>query len=244
VSLHNVGDAPRVNYHLVDPSTVPPTEIDGTVTATVAFNGAAAASLPVTHASLGRYYVTPTLPTEGDYVVTITTTAPINDVATYALAALPAGELSPAWAPALDDVAAHIPSRTREVGTDNLYTETFTADTTPTSDTVSILIGKACAWVASQAGLPVVTAAYPACAVAASLWAAYWVEIGFPERDGDVAVYDRLRKDAEAATKNAATVNLAAGGGAQLPSTDPTAGMAPKGTFPDAPSWADQSFHF
>ena len=147
---------------------------------------------------------------------------------------------APAWAPTLQAVAVHIPTRTREVGNveSNDYALTFNANTTPTDAEVLLLIGKGCTVVTGQTGLPVVTAAEEYCTLAAALWAAYWVEIGYPERDADVAVYEKLRVDAEAATKAAVGFNDASGGGW---STDPTPADTNLvvGSFPAAPSWAD-----
>ena len=53
---------------------------------------------------------------------------------------------APAWAPTLQAVAVHIPTRTREVGNveSNDYALTFNANTTPTDAEVLLLIGKGC----------------------------------------------------------------------------------------------------
>jgi hypothetical protein len=127
---------------------------------------------------------------------------------------------------------------------------TFTANTEPTATQVTELIGQACTMVVSRTGLPVmdtVTEVADACRVAAALWAAYWVELGYPERDADVSVYDRLRTDAEAATKAAIALNTAAGGGTSLdPPDDGSAASAavPTFSFPDPPVWADTSTYW
>ena len=155
--------------------------------------------------------------------------------------------MAPSWAPTLAQVAVHIPTRTREVGAADDYAGTFNASTTPTSAEVTELVAQACTFVTSRTGLPIVTTPTEVpdtCALAAALWAAYWVELAYPERDADLAVYDRLRTDAEAATKAAVALNTAAGGGA---TTDPpdgggTASTAlPSHSFPAAPAWADAS---
>jgi hypothetical protein len=145
---------------------------------------------------------------------------------------------APSWAPGTPQVALHIPSRTRQVGTDDAYAYDFTANTTPVNTVVLQLIEQACTHVQSVTGTPIVTAGEAQCALAASLWAAYWVELGFPERDGDVQVYEQIRKDAEEATKAAAAVNTAAGGGG---TSDPTPGdtVLAQHSFPAAPAWAD-----
>lgn len=246
MSLHDVGDAPLVRYLLVDPSTTPPTPINGTVAATLTSPTGVVTGLALTNPTVGTYTANPPLTAEGEWLVTITTTAPVPDVEKVRLYALPGDSLAPGWSPSLAHVAAHIPTRTRAVGTDNTYLMTFTPDTTPTGESVAVVIGHACAWVASAAGLPVVAAAFPACQLAASLWAAYWVEIGYPERDADVAVYDRLRDDAEAATVSAAAVNVAAGGGATVDPTPGDAHLLTVYAFPEVPAYAetDQPFYF
>jgi hypothetical protein len=145
---------------------------------------------------------------------------------------------APTWAPTTAGVALHIPSRTRQVGTDDSYAYDFTVNTTPTNTVGVQLVDRACTKVLSVTGTPIVTAGEAGCALAAELWAAYWVELGFPERDGDVQVYDQIRKDAEAATAAAAALNTAAGGGTD---NDPTPGDTALvvASFPPAQPWAD-----
>lgn len=144
----------------------------------------------------------------------------------------------PAWAPTTADVAVHIPTRTREVGINDAYVHDFTANTTPTNTEAGLLIDQACIQVQSVTGLPVVDAAFDVCRVAAALRAAYMIELGYPERDADVAVYERLGASADAAAKSAAAFNTAAGGGWQ---TDPTPADTALvvSSFPAAPAWAD-----
>jgi hypothetical protein len=249
MSLHNAGDAPLLVYTLKDPTTGG--LADATVTVTVtAPDGTNQTPGPVLHPSLGIYQFAPP-PLLADLTratrVTFTgTSSTWTDTETYYLFAVDpastAGLIPPPWAPALEDVAVHIPSRTREVGILDAYRGTFTQDTTPTSDQVALLIEHACVWVMAEAGQPVVPAAYPACTVAAALWTAYWVELGYPERDADVAVYDRLLPAAQAMTGSAARVNVAAGGGATLDPTPEDARPLVVYAFPDPPKWADVTF--
>jgi hypothetical protein len=84
-------------------------------------------------------------------------------------------------------------------------------------------------------------AAYPLLAAAAALRAAYWVEVAYPERDADVAVYDRLKADAEAMAKDAAAANRAAGGGTSLDPSGELVTLTVHG-FPDPPPWKDLTF--
>lgn len=150
----------------------------------------------------------------------------------------------PLWAPTLEQVGIHIPTRTRAVTAasyDGTYAGTFTVDTTPTAVQATEHIDQACIKVLGEVGSPVAADAADSCRVAAAWWAAYSIEIGYPERDADVQVYEELRKQAEAATKTAAAVNAAAGGGTTL-TPDPTDALLPSHTFPDAPPWADVVF--
>lgn len=240
VSLHDVGDAPLITYRPVDPSTVPPTPIDGTVTASLTDPAGAVTPLTITHADVGEYSVSPVLAVAGSWQVRFEMTSPAVDVEQVTVVALPAGSMHPGWEPSLVQVAAHIPTRTRAVGVDNEYLMTFTEDTTPTGDAAAEIIGHACAWVAGAVGSPVADAAYPICQVASALWAAYWIEIGYPERNADVEVYERLRRDAEMTTKAAASVNAAAGGASSVDPDDP--GTTVLYAFPDPPPYADYAY--
>jgi hypothetical protein len=100
------------------------------------------------------------------------------------------------WAPALDDVARHIPTRTRDTddpGSDELL-GTFTTRTTPTGDQVQPIIDAAVAGVLSRTGpLDASDAALLECARVAAEWrAAADVELAYPNRDADVFVYQQL----------------------------------------------------
>lgn len=151
---------------------------------------------------------------------------------------------APIWAPSLQQVAVHIPTRTRPVGAVDYsgdYAGTFTSQTTPTDTQATEQISQACVKVTGAVGTPVATAAQDACQVAAAWWAAYFIEIGYPERDADLKVYEELRRQAEEATKSAATLNAVAGGGADL-APDPVEALLPSHTFPAAPAWADTTF--
>lgn len=244
--IAQVGDAPVVVYRLYNPDVSPMVPVDATVAVTVTSPSGTVTAPAVAHPSLGVYQAEVPLTVAGEWTVTWSATGPVTDSETVRLYAVdPAGGAetlqSPPWAPQLEDVAVHIPSRTRHATT-NLPLGTFTQDTTPTDDQAARLIGHATAWVIARTGTTVAAAAYAQCMLAASLWAAYWVELGYPERDGDVTVYERVRVDAEAATVAAVALNTAAGGGTSIdPPDDGTAGTAalPSYSFPAAPAWAD-----
>jgi hypothetical protein len=156
---------------------------------------------------------------------------------------------APAWAPTLTEVAVHVLSRTADTTT-NEPTGTFSSATTPTATQVTELIAQACTRVIARTGLPVAdtTEITDACKGAAALWAAAGVERTYPERNGDVDVYEQLRDDAEAATVAAVALNSAAGGGATVDPPDGEGGQGstavPTYSFPDAPAWADTSAYW
>jgi hypothetical protein len=241
-ALYDVGETAFVTIRTRDVDGAP-VDADATPTATLTpINPPGASSSPiVAHPSVGTYTIAATLPAEGEYALRVVAvvggSSRIDD---RRLAALPEGTAAlPAWAPSLADVADHIPTRTRptaEWGTTDAMLGTFTDATTPTQAQVSRLIRRACSWVAAQVGTPVATSAYGAAGVAAALRAAYWVELGYPERDADLSVYDRLATEADAATGTALAFNAATG------AEDPTAGAVDDlvlHSFPDPPAWAD-----
>lgn len=105
------------------------------------------------------------------------------------------------WAPALDDVARHIPTRTRDTrnpGNDEML-GTFTANTTPDDGQAQAVIDAAVRFVLSQTGaLDVRDGELLAQARVAAEWrAAADIEIAYPGRDADVAVYDQLNARAQ-----------------------------------------------
>lgn len=228
--LADVGDTPAVTWKLRDDDEAP--IVPTTVTATLRAPDGTVASTPVNTIAAGDYTAAPYLASAGDWRLVFTSTEP-DDVMEVAIYALPPGSAAP-WAPSLRDVGNHIPSRTRSVET-NEPLGTFNDDTAPTGESVSGLIRSAVATVGGMVGLPIVAGAYPLCSAAAALWAAYWVELSFPERDGDVSVYARLRDDALLLTENARAVNVGAGGGTvDPPGEDDVTGLSSY-CFPAAP---------
>jgi hypothetical protein len=118
--------------------------------------------------------------------------------------------MAEAWAPALDDVARHIPTRTRDTRTpgSDAMLGTFTPSTTPTDSQAQAVIDDAVSSVLSVAGqLPAPgTQFYQQVSVAARV-AAEWraaadIEVAYPNRDADIRVFAQLdarAKDALAA---------------------------------------------
>lgn len=211
--LADVGDTPIITkvYRdeggaLFDPSTVSST--------LKAPNGTTGAPWTPTRLSLGTFQAAPYLSVTGDWVLTFTATGP-SDVFETGIFAKPLGETA-VWAPDLRKVGSHIPSRTRDEVT-NEPLGTFTDTTNPNDVQVESVIGSAVAAVGGLVGKPIVPAAYALCQAATALWAAYWVELAWPDRDANVSVYQQLRADALLLIEQAKAVNLGAGGGTQDP---------------------------
>lgn len=211
--LVDAGDTTTLTRRLLTDDGAPYDAV--TVIATLKAPDGTVTTLAISHPSVGVYQAPVPTPVPGDWLLTWTSTGPAQ-VEQVAIAALPAGSAAP-WAPDLRAVGAHIPSRTRTVEGDNDPLGTFTDLTSPTGDVVASVIGSAVSIVTGMVGLPVVAAAYPLCQAAAALWAAYYVELGFPERDADVSVYSNLRADALMLCEQAEKINAAAGGGSVIP---------------------------
>jgi hypothetical protein len=243
MALVNVGDAPLVRYELRDPRDR--TLVNATVAATLTDPAGTTTSLSFTSPSTGLYDAFPAITSAGQWKVTFTATGAVTDTEVIYLQAVAASDVddssAPPWSPSLASVASHVPTRTRQVGTDDDMVFTFNANTTPTADQASAIIGHACVWVTGCTGMPVVPAAYPLAELAASLWAAYWIEIAYPERDNDTDRLEQLRKDADVACARAGGFNVANGGGAVQPETDSIQQFVVH-SFPAAPSYADTTF--
>lgn len=231
--IADVGDTPIITRYyrndagaLYDPTTV---------TATLkAPDGTTGSPWTPTRLSLGTFQAAPFLSTTGEWLLTFTSSGP-SDVYEVAIFAKPVGETA-SWAPDLRKVGSHIPSRTRDEVT-NEPSGTFSATTNPNAVQVESIISSAVAAVAGLVGKPIVSAAFPLCQTASALWAAYWTELAFPDRDGNVSVYSHLRDDAILLTEQAKAVNLGAGGGTTDPPDED--GLANNGLssycFPAAP---------
>ena len=238
--IATVGATPTLTWQHRDPLTGEPLD-PATVTATLTGPDRPATMLAVTRVTAGDYTVTPTLDTSGDWLIAWTSTGPDenDEVGVYAVPEPSAA----GWAPTLRDVAIRIQSRTRQVDTDNEPAGTFNDTTYPTGDGVQLLIESAVSVVAGYLGTPIKPAAYRLASTAAVLWAAYWVELSFPERDADVAIYQQLRVDADTFTKQAVAVNLGAGGGMDgQPDTNGTPDVLPQYSFPLAPRYGDRLY--
>ena len=143
--------------------------------------------------------------------------------------------MSESWAPAIDDVARHIPTRTRDTQTpgSDVMLGTFNASTTPTGDQAQAVIDSAVLGVLSQTGpLDQTDGGLVAQARAAVEWrAAADIEISYPNRDADVRVYDQL--DARAKYELTTLLRRLQYQGEGEPSA------VPYWSFPNPPVYAD-----
>lgn len=128
--------------------------------------------------------------------------------------------MAESWAPTLEEVAGHIPTRTRDAsqpGSD-AFRNTFTTSTTPTETQAQRITDAAVATVAGTVG--VVTPALEPLARDAAGWrAAADIELAYPQREADVTVYQQLDERAKDALTRLLTVAEDDGGGpdASLP---------------------------
>lgn len=144
------------------------------------------------------------------------------------------------WAPSLEQVADHIPTRTRPVSPPGAteYLNTFTAQTTPTDEQAGRRI--AAAVVEVQGAVASIAATIPTtpdwlpklASEAAALRAAAMIELAYPDRDADVEVYTQLDQRATAALQRLLDA---------LANTDTgTEGsLLPQYEFPDPVWWGD-----
>ena len=104
--------------------------------------------------------------------------------------------MAEAWSPSIDDVAKHIPTRTRDTATpgSDAMLGTFSSSTTPTADQAMAVIDAAVLNVLSQTGaLDQTDSGLLAQARSAVEWrAAADIELAYPNRDADVRVADQL----------------------------------------------------
>lgn len=147
--------------------------------------------------------------------------------------------MAESWAPTLDGVARHIPTRTRDSalpGSDVLRV-TFTATTTPTAEQAQASIDGAVNSVLSVSGvLPgPADAHYPlisqAARIAAEWRAAADIELAYPNRDADVQVYAALNARAEDALATLLRALVEAG--------ESNVAEFPVWMAPPPPPWAD-----
>ena len=141
------------------------------------------------------------------------------------------------WAPTLEDVARHIPTRTRDTRTpgEDVMLGTFTAGTTPDDSQAQAAIDAAVRDVLSRTG-PLDTGdgeLLDAARGAAEWRAAADIELAYPNRDADVHVADQL--DARAKYElDTLLARMQGQGEGPLPLE-----TVPAWSAPDPPPWAD-----
>jgi hypothetical protein len=139
------------------------------------------------------------------------------------------------WAPTLDGVARHIPTRTRDTRTPGKTTlaGTFTEATTPTAEQAQQDLDAAVRAIIAEVGDLPASPAIEAVARDAAEWrAAADIEVAYPDRSADVAVardLDARAKDALARLK----VALTEAGAGQVEDS-------PQWAFPEPVPWGDE----
>jgi hypothetical protein len=156
-------------------------------------------------------------------------------------AGLEADLVSEVWAPTLQQVAEHIPRRTRDVSTPGSDTQlgTFSGNTTPTDVQAQSVIDDATNTIISAAGqMPPVTDPNYALVTTSARIAAEWraaadIEVAYPVRDADVKVFAQLDQRA----KDALTALIELMAHTETGAVEPV----PIWMSPDPPPWADTS---
>jgi hypothetical protein len=149
----------------------------------------------------------------------------------------------PTWTPDRQRVASYIPGRAL-VGAADGYGNAlgaFDSTTHPTGEQVDRLIADAAAWVELKTGA--VDASLDEAATAtAAVYAAYQIELSYPDNSRDVGVADQLWRQAVAMRDDLARANEAATGDDP---EDPSAHLAPVYSFPDVDAvapWGDSDW--
>lgn len=141
----------------------------------------------------------------------------------------------PSWAPSLEQVADHVPTRTRSTAAapgDDTLLNTFNGQTTPTDEQARRRIAGAVVEVLGAVGgtIPVTPMFLGALASeAAALRAAADIELAYPNRDADVQVYEHLDRRATAALQRLIDAVNDQGSG-------PEGSLLPQWAFPE-PVW-------
>ncbi|MET8866531.1 hypothetical protein ABZW11_26635 [Nonomuraea sp. NPDC004580] len=141
------------------------------------------------------------------------------------------------WTPSLEQVADHIPTRTRNASTpgDTSLLGTFTAQTEPTDEQTRRHIAAACVEVLGAVGGTVPdTPAFLAglAGEAAALRAAADIELAYPNRNADADRFAQLDQRAKNALQRLIDAVNDAGSG-------PEGGLSPQWAFPDPPWYGD-----
>ena len=143
--------------------------------------------------------------------------------------------MTEAWAPSLTEVGSRCPTKTRDQtaqpGTDGLL-GTFNDKTVPTDVMAQPLVTGAIAVVADAVGT-IGAALYDLAKDAAAWRAAADIELAYPQRDGDIKIYEQLDRRAKLALDRLIAAADDSGSG-----TDAT---LPQWAFPTPVSWGDEN---
>lgn len=145
--------------------------------------------------------------------------------------------MAESWAPSLEQVADHIPTRTRDASTpgDTALSGTFSSVTEPTDEQARRHIAAAVAEVLGAVGgtIPVTPAfLYELASEAASLRAAADVELAYPNRNADADRFPQLDQRAKDALQRLVDAVNDQGSG-------PEGALLPVYAFPDPPWHGD-----
>jgi hypothetical protein len=226
VSGYNVGDIARTFATIRD---VNGNLTDATVTQTVRHPDLTETAGTVAHDSLGRYHADIALDAAGVWAWEYDASGAVVEVEEGALFAKARWSGLLPWAPSLRQIASYIPTRTVPVDTPGSMVPlgTFDATTVPNDEAVDQIARDAAAWVASNTGAEVDTGLFDMAASVAAVRAAAFVELAYPTRDWDAAVYEALLKQAGEMLAELRAANAAAG------ETPPGEGLLPQWSFPD-----------
>lgn len=139
---------------------------------------------------------------------------------------------SPVWAPTLARVAAYVQRRTlveADDGYGNII-KTFTDQTHPSADVVSLLIDDAVRWVTDRTGALDLSLAESGTGLAAR-WAAAFVLLNYPDNAEDIRIAEILLKQLEIELKALAARNE------NLTGVDPADPDGGDGVFAVAPAY-------
>lgn len=184
----------------------------------------------ILHPSTGSYYADETLAEQGDWGFVWSANGAVAD---ESAASVTAPGAVAAWTPTLDQIAAHVPLRTIEVG--NLTgspTGTFTGLTMPTAGQVDLYATDAVSWVSSAVSV-LSPALFDRAQGIAGLWAAAQVELAQPVEFRDDRRYATLLEQATTGMTALVSRNEAVTGtGADE--------VAPAYSYPEPVPWGDR----
>jgi len=204
---------------------------DGTTAVSVVIlkpDGSTLAAPAITGPAGQDYTATFTGAINGDYVAiwTVTGTGAGVQAKVYNVRPLPSpSNTRPVWTPFLSEVGDYIPSKTRDItpGSDVIL-GTFNGLTHPDDGQAQRMLDKACTGILSLLG-SVSPSEYAQAGAVAAIRAAADIELAWPERAADLAMYTALSARYQV----------------EWEKLDELSANVPVYSFPDAPPWKDIS---